>query len=217
MAKLLLAMSLVLSFWSVSSGQTEPNGGCPEFMIVGPSGVWMPEETVSFQASVSGSLPDSAKFVWTVNGGTILAGQGTLAITMLIDKAAGDTIVARLKIEGLPSNCTSETTDSVTICRPSPPILIDEFSTPNGEIDAARLTSAAKERQNNPTNQLYIIEYFPPGTADSEKEEKVAKIKDQLAKVSGFELAAVTIATADADTYLTKIYRVPPGSDNPFP
>lgn len=217
MAKLLLVLSMVLSFWSVSAGQVEPNVGCPEFMIVGPSAVWMPEETVSFQASVSGSLPDSPKFVWTVNGGTILAGQGTLAITMLIDKAAGDTIVARLKIEGLPSNCTSEATDSVTICYPQPPILIDEFSAPNGEIDAARLTSAAKEQQNNPTNQLYIIEYFPHGTADSEKQEKVAKIKEQLAKVSGFDLAAVTISTAEADVYLTKIFRVPPGAENPSP
>ncbi len=217
MAKLLLVLTMVLSFWSVSAGQVEPNVGCPEFMIVGPAGVWMPEETVSFQASVSGSLPDSAKFVWTVNGGTIIAGQGTLAITMLIDKTAGDTIVARLKIEGLPSNCPYEATDSVTICYPPPPILIDEFSAPNGDIDAARLTSAAKQQQNNPTNQLYIIEYFPPGTAESQKSEKIRMIKEHLAKVRGFDLAAVTIITAEADVYVTKIYRVPPGSDNPSP
>lgn len=208
---------MVLSFWSVSAGQVEPNVGCPEFMIVGPAGVWMPEETVSFQASVSGSLPDSAKFVWTVNGGTIIAGQGTPTITMLIDKTAGDTIVARLNIEGLPSNCTSEVTDSITICIPLAPILIDEFPTPNGEIDVARLTSAAKERQNNPTNQLYIIEYFPPGTAESQKSEKIRKIKEDLAKVLGFDLAAVTIITAEADVYTTKIYRVPPGGENPVP
>lgn len=215
MEKLLLSIILVLGFSSVSSGQVEPKAGCPEFMIVGPAGVWMPEETVSFQAIVSGPMRDSAKFVWAVTGGTIIAGQGTIAITIQIDKAAGDTIVARLKIEGLPSSCPYEASDSVTICYPPPPILIDEFSAPNGEIDAARLTSAAKEQQNNPTNQLYIIEYFPPGTADSEKKEKVAKIRDHLAKVRGFDLAAVTIITAEADVYTTKIYRVPPGSDNP--
>ena len=210
-------MFLVFGFSSIGAGQIEPDAGCPEFMIDGPSAVWMPEETVSFQASVTGSLPDSAKFVWTVSGGTIIAGQGTLAITMLIDKTAGDTIVARLKIEGLPSDCPYEATDSVTICRPSPPILIDEFSTPGGEIDAARLTSAAKEQQNNPTNQLYIIEYFPHGTAESPKSEKIRMIKEHLAKVRGFDLAAVTIITAEADVYVTKIYRVPPGSDNPVP
>ena len=217
MGKLLLSIIIVLGFGSVSSGQVEPNAGCPEFMIVGPAGVWMPEETVSFQAFVSGPMPDSAKFVWAVTGGTIIAGQGTLSITMLIDKAAGDTIVARLRIEGLPSNCPYEATDSVTICRPLAPIQIDEFSTVGGDIDAARLTSAAKEQQNNPTNQLYIIEYFPSGTAESQKSEKIRKIKEHLAKVRGFDLAAVTIATAEADTYLTKIYRVPPGSDNPVP
>ena len=214
---LLMAMFLVLGFSSIGAGQVEPNAGCPEFMIVGPSGVWMPEETVSFQAIVSGSMPDSAKFVWTVKGGTIIAGQGTLAVTMLIDKAAGDTIVARLRIEGLPSNCPYEATDSVTICRPSPPIQIDEFSTPNGDMDAARLTSAAKEQQNNPTNQLYIIEYFPPGIAESQKSEKIRKIKEHLAKLRGFDLAAVTIIMAEADVFLTNIYRVPPGSDNPVP
>ena len=217
MFRLLMAIILVFGFSSIGAGQIKPDAGCPELMIVGPSGVWMPEETVSFQASVSGSLPNSAKFVWTVNRGTILAGQGTLAITMLIDKAAGDTIVARLKIEGLPSNCPYEATDSVTICYPPPPILIDEFSAPNGDIDAARLTSAAKQQQNNPTNQLYIIEYFPPGTAESQKSEKIRKIKEHLAKVRGFDLAAVTIITAEADAYTTKIYRVPPGAGNPVP
>jgi hypothetical protein len=119
---------------------------------------------------------------------------------------------------GLPEECQLSFTDSLPPYEIVEPILIDEFGgVPVSDIARERLADAIGEAVNNPTNQVYIIEYFPQSTSDFDIREKIERIRRYIADELKFDIRRVTIVTSKGTDLNTKIYRILPGAENPTP
>jgi hypothetical protein len=217
MAKFLLPILILLV--SIAAAAQDLRPACPKIIVSGPAGITIPGEPIHFVATVDPEIPASAKLRWTVRKAQIIDGWGSLHIVVLSEETevCGGSLSATLEIEGLPTGCPYEFTETLTICCPPESILIDESNIAVNEIDHERLAFARAQQKNNPTNQLYIIEYFPPFTSEISIQEKIERIQNFMSEDLEFDPLALTIVVAEADEPRTRIYRVPPGAENPMP
>jgi len=188
---------------------------CPSLSVSGPAGVTTPGDTMTFTANVSGG-PD-VTYNWTVSGGTITSGQGTPSIVVGTTTAdAGTTITATVTLGGLDPacNCPETASESGPVDSRPIPVLVDEFGAlPNDDI-RGRLDIFFQELSNNPNNQGYIINY---GT-DRQIAARERLITNHIT-LRGFDRSRITLVRG-GDTGAgvnTKLYRIPPGAENPNP
>ena len=77
-------------------------GQCPIIKVVGPEGLTRPLEDVVFRAEV-GTSNHKLEYLWSVDKGTIIKGQGTPRMTVRADmELAGEVVFATVEIDGLP-------------------------------------------------------------------------------------------------------------------
>lgn len=216
MARLILFLSILVasSVYSIAQNDVRPN--CPTIDVTGPIGIVQQGEKFVFTGVVEGNLPKNLSFQWEVSGGKIADGQGTLGITADADWLKAGTITATLNVAGLPQGCPSSVSTSTLIggCLPIP-TLIDEFGKLANRGIPARLKTFFAELQSNPNNQGYIIVY-------GSKVEMTTRERLIITNFSprGFDPNRITMVrggTHPSGTVFTKLYRVPPGSDNPTP
>lgn len=208
----------VLSFLSVSAfAQNTLWKPCPEIKVIGPAGIVLPEDPVKFTASISAEAPKNIRLKWNVTKGRIISGQGTKEILVDQKGAEGASIRATLEISGLPEHCTSAVSDDYTICLPLIPIQIDEYPSETLEAESEKLLMVAGELINNPTNQLYIIEYIPSDTPEEIVNERMEWIRTFLTREGGLDESRITIVVSELEKHMTMIFRVPPGASNPIP
>jgi hypothetical protein len=190
---------------------------CPSVSVTGPAGITQPGDSMTFTANVSGGTAQNITYNWTVSSGTITSGQGTPSITVGTDASmAGSTVTAEVTI-GLDVDCNCPKTASANGPIEAKPtaLLIDEFGRlPNDDI-RGRLDAFFQELSNNPNNQGYIINY---GT-DREIAARERLITNHIA-FRNFDRSRITLvrggASPDGEPR-TRLYRVPPGADNPTP
>jgi hypothetical protein len=129
---------------------------------------------------------------------------------------AGSSVTATVNIGGAPATCScdgvsaSETGGIATLPEP---VLVDEFGAmPNDDI-RGRLDLFFAELSNNPNNQGYIINYGTP--AQVATRERL--IRNHIA-FRRFDASRITLVNGgDTGAVTTKLYRVPPGANNPTP
>jgi hypothetical protein len=189
---------------------------CPTIMVTGPAGITAPGEVITFAASYDGPRSERIRFTWTVIGGTIVAGQGTLNLKVRPPDGSHSRLVT-FEVEGLDQQCPNSASEFADFIVEPDVIFLDEFSSSVTDIRKDVLRSAVREHQRSPTHQLYIIEYFPSGTSEFSIREKLERIKRFMADQLDFDISALTIVTAQADQPWTKVYRIPPGTDRPVP
>ena len=170
---------------------------------------------MTFTANVSGG--PAVTYNWTVTGGTIESGQGTPSITVRTSREdAGNTITATVQLGGLDPNCncTTSASENGPVDRNPEAILVDEFGKLANDDVRARLDAFFVELQNNPSNQGYIINY---GT-DRDIAARERLITNHIA-FRRFDRTRITLVRGgDLGTGInTKLYRVPPGAENPAP
>jgi hypothetical protein len=190
---------------------------CPSLSVTGPAGVTQPGDSMTFTANVSGGTAQNVTYNWSVSSGTISSGQGTPSITVATDSSmAGGNVTATVEI-GLDVDCGCPKSASETApVAPKPEaVLVDEFGKlPNDDI-RGRLDSFFTELSNNPNNQGYIINYG----SDKEIAARERLITNHIA-FRNFDRSRITLvrggASADGEPR-TKLYRIPPGADNPAP
>jgi hypothetical protein len=157
---------------------------------------------------------------WTVSLGTIESGQGTPSIVVRTSLAdAGQTLTATVTLGGLAEllplcNCPTTASESVPIAPRLVYELVDEFGKlPNDDI-RSRLDAYFQVLANNPNDQGYIINYGTP--LQIAQREKL--IIDHIT-MRGFDRSRITMIRGGerVDGPYTKLYRVPPGAENPNP
>ncbi len=188
---------------------------CPSISVTGPAGVTDPGETMTFTANVVGG--GAVTYNWSVDRGTIESGQGTPSITVRTsDNDANSNVTATVNVGGLPEGCDCPATasDSGPVAPNPQAILVDEFGALQNDDIRARLDQFFIELQNNPTNQGYVINY---GTnAQIAARERLITNHITLRR---FDRSRITLVRG-GDTGVgvnTRLYRVPPGADNPTP
>ncbi len=188
---------------------------CPTLSVTGPAGITSPGETMTFTANVSGG-PD-VTYNWSVDRGTIESGQGTPSITVRTSSADADTnVTATVVIGGLDPSCECPTSmnESGPVAGFPSSEQVDEFGPLANDDVRARLDAFFIVLQNNPTNQGYIINY---GT-DREIAARERLIQNHIA-FRRFDRSRITLVRG-GDTGAginTKLYRIPPGAENPAP
>ena len=190
---------------------------CPSLSVTGPAGVTTPGDAMTFTANVSGGSQQSVTYNWNVSAGTIESGQGTPSITVRTDRTMmGGNVTATVTIGGLDANCQCTTeANAVGPVGTITAILVDEFGKLSNDEIRSRLDAFFADLSNNPGHQGYIINY---GT-DKEIAARERLIQNHIA-FRNFERGRITLvkggASPDGEPR-TKLYRIPPGADNPAP
>jgi hypothetical protein len=185
---------------------------CPTITVKGPAGITPPGEDMTFSAEVNVVGP-KLTYVWSVDKGTIIEGQGTTKITVLADPSlAGDTITATVDVGGLAGNCVgkaSELANVADIHRCGHP---DEWGPMKPDDERGRLDLFLAKLANNPRDVGLIV-----FRVDSKErlDSRNARIKFALkhVKFRGFEKSRIWFLLEPSEERLTRIYRLPPGDD----
>ncbi len=194
-----------------------PDCSCPVLTVSGPAGITKPGDSMTFTANTSGGTAQNITYTWSVDRGTITSGQGTPSITVSTDRSmAGSNVTATVDI-GLDNDCGCDKSESTSAPVDSEvtPVLVDEFGKLSNDDIRSRLDTFFAELANNPNNQGYIINY---GT-DREIAARERLITNHIAFRS-FDRSRITLVNGGASSDgepRTKLYRIPPGAENPAP
>ncbi len=200
---------------SVSVRAQDKKPECPSITVTGPAGITQQGEKFRFSGAVEGNLPRNVAFEWAVSGGKIVDGQGTLNIKVDADWKDGASVTATLEVIGLPEGCPTSDSETAGATGGLEAVFIEEFGKrPKADIEA-RLRKFFVELANNPNSQGYIVNYG----ADKEIRSREQLIVKYVA-FRRFDRSRITIVrggTHASGTVYTKLYRVPPGAENPPP
>lgn len=203
---------------TVAECDCEPiiNCDCGSLSVTGPAGITAPGNTMTFTANLSGGNYEPT-YNWTVSGGTIASGQGTPVITVRTSDAdAGTNITATVNLGGSDPacNCPASSSETAPVADRPEAQLVDEFGNLQNDEVRARLDQFFIELQNNPTNQGYIINY-----GNARQIAARERLINSHITLRRFDRTRITLVRG-GDTgagVSTKLYRVPPGADNPAP
>jgi len=203
---------------TVVACQCETVCSCPTSTISGPAGITAPGETMTFTANVSGGTqPGPITYNWSVSGGTIESGQGTPSIVVRTTREmAGQTVTATVELGGLPTcGCPATLSESGGVAPLPQPVAVDEFGRlPNDDI-RGRLDTFFAELSNNPDNQGYIINYGTP--AQITARERLIRNHITFRRFDPARITIVNGGTSPDGEPRTRLYRIPPGAENPTP
>ncbi|MEO7673674.1 MAG: hypothetical protein ABIU09_06305 [Pyrinomonadaceae bacterium] len=197
---------------------TPPACDCATLDVNDQAGITSPGDTMTFTATLSGGTTSNVTYNWTVSAGTIESGQGTPSIVVRTTREMGNTnVTATVELGGLDPACPAcPRTDSGSGAVAGNPdaVLVDEFGKLENDVIRGRLDTFFTELSNNPNNQGYIINY---GT-DKEIAARERLITNHI-NFRKFDRSRITLVRGgDTGTGVnTKLFRVPPGADNPAP
>lgn len=130
---------------------------------------------------------------------------------------ANSSVTATVNIGGAPAGCDCPVSASEVggIADLPRPVLVDEFGAmPNDDI-RGRLDLYFAELSNNPNNQGYIINYGTP--AQVAARERLIRNHIAFRRFDASRITLVNGGASESGQPTTKLYRIPPGADNPTP
>ena len=202
-------MILVLSAIQFSIAQTENfNENCPTIAVSGPLMGIKTGETASFSVSIS-SETDAKKvqYVWTVEGGNLVSGQGTNRITAEI---SGDA-VATIDLKGIQKGCSGKASFTVAAGEvKSSPIFFDEFSKVKDKLLERRIAAFADALSNTPGANGYLISYGPESQV-RKREESITGLLSAHGRVVSTRI--IFTRGGDEKEVRTRVWIVPSGFD----
>ena len=182
---------------------------CPTLSVTGPAGVTAPGSTMTFTANLSGG--DGLTLNWSVNRGTITAGQGTRSIVVQTGaEDAGQTVTATVNLSGFDPNCTgcvSEASESAPVTDTPEAILVDEFGKLSNDEIRGQLDIFFTTLSNNPTDRGYVINY---GTSrEIAARERLIQNHIRFRNFDASRITMISGGTSPDGIVRTKLYRVP--------
>ncbi len=190
---------------------------CAVISVTGPAGITQPGQSMTFTANASGGTASNLTYTWSVSAGEITSGQGTPSITVATTlEMANSNVTATVEVGGQCSDSCGKTANESGGIAPRPePLLIDEFGKQANDDIRTRLDTFFAELANNPNNQGYIINY---GTdREVAARERLIRNHIEFRNVDRSRITLIRGGTHDTGTIYTKLWRVPPGAENPAP
>lgn len=214
MKKFLCVLVFVLGFcFSAFSQSVEV---CPTIFVTGPAGVSEPGGIITFTVSTD-EKDLSLEYVWTVNAGEIIEGQGTKQISMKPSEVLSVSLIATVEIKGLPEGCPTTASEAIPCLLSAPEaVLLDEFSESVFQIDRIRVEKIITAIQNAPNDQFYILMGFKETASEKTVNRRQKKFVNYFVK-TGIEADRITFMAIPAEIESTQFWRVPPGAPPPRP
>ncbi|MFN2501563.1 MAG: hypothetical protein ABR530_06090 [Pyrinomonadaceae bacterium] len=189
--------------------------GCPKIGVKTSTQPIRDGAPVKFTASVAGGDPKvAALYDWSITGGSVTAGQGTLSIVVDSTGAGTDkAITATLLVGGYAPECVMTATATAPIAGPAQKV--DEFGALSEEEQGKRLDSFMAFV--TPAEQAYVIAYggkvSPRGTAYN----NLKKIRTHLMKGGAPNERIITIDGGYREEPFHELWLVPIGAEPPRP
>jgi hypothetical protein len=216
MRKLLKTSILVFAFCFCAFAQTNNTLPCPTLSVTGPPGISVPDEPITFTASIGEEAKDyEIEYNWTIHGGEIVEGQGTTSVSVLRN-VQGQSLMVTVNVSGLPDGCSNTASESASACGLLPqPTQIDVFSECANHIDKNRINEIVRALYNDPTAQLYIIFRHKENTSPKTTSQKEREISNSLIK-AGLAKDRITTVTDFRQSESVKFWLVPAGATPPI-
>lgn len=209
--KLLFVSIFVLAGCFVAFGQDYT---CPTMSLTSNPAIVSAGEIISYTVHLSEEAKQyKIKYVWAVDEGEIISGQGTPNVRI---KTILDSLNVTVEIQGMPQNCPNTVGEGFVIDRPHS-IVIDEFSISVTRIDKARLDYLASHLINDPNFTGYIFEYYEKKNSKRAIKQKSQRIIDYLVKVKGIKKNRIILQNISDEKNITRFFVVPPGAITPTP
>lgn len=148
----LLAICLVLTPCFFAQ---EPD--CPELEVLGPQWFTMrAKEPTTFVLRSGRDEPESFRYVWSVENGTIASGQGTRVIDVTTLEY-GAKVRVSVTVTGFPSGCPNSASMTIGVERMPEWHSVDEWGQMPSEDQEARLDVFFSDLTNSPDQRGLII------------------------------------------------------------
>lgn len=211
-----IVLIVILALTFATSAQTNQSLSCPTVDVSG-GGIPLPGETVSFTANVDTKERTDLQieYVWTIENGKIISGQGTQTITVE-QNSSDENITVTVEIKGFPEGCLN--TDSDTLgcgLRPPTPIKLGEFLNFNTPTEKTQLEELKSKILADSNAQIYVVGRFKKNTSEKIVSQKLKKISSFLMKEFVLDASRITMVIASSGEEYSEIWLVPPGADNP--
>ncbi len=182
---------------------------CPTITIDCPTQFIEPGETGTVSVNVSGVAPNqNLTYKWSVNGGTIISGQGTSSITLT--PTAGQTTTATVDIGGLPPECEHTRSCSFIVDHAPSCRMFDSYGSVTFNDEKARLDNLAAQLQQEPGAQAIIVAY---GSCEGEGMARASRAKGYLVNTRGIDSGRVIIVDGVCHAELTiELFMCPTGA-----
>lgn len=188
---------------------------CPTTFEVLGGGVVRAGEVMNFRANVSGGTCADINYRWTVSAGRIIGSSTGSSISVDTTGLPDRTnIRAEVTISGscLCADCPRTNSETGSVVTEITPVLVDEFGKLKADDVKARLDNFFIELQNNPNDRGYIINYGP----DREVAAREKLIRDYI-RFRRQDPSRFTLVRGGntGQGIFTRLWRVPPGAENP--
>lgn len=204
-----LFVLLMSSFVFAQTNEAKNQKKCPTIAVASPPSAVLPGEIMTFSLEIDGEYDEEKlKIKWSVDGGTIVQGQGTKILSVINTEGKDETITVTANVNiGEGCQLSASETGITVVC--ALPRLFDEFGNINAEDIWSRIDSYLAELQNNPGSEGYIVNY------GSERKIKLRKelIKYYL-KNRKADLSKLVFANGGKEKEIrTRFWIVPNGAD----
>ena len=208
-------LTLLIYFLTLSisvAAQTE-SANCPSVKIDAPAFAVKFNETATFTIWISDAEKSDYKYLWSVDGGEIVEGQGTPTMTVKVGEGAF--VRATVEIKGLPDGCKntfSETGGSYSNYDWFP---INRYGKISFKDESIRLDNLAIELAIASDQTAFLL-------IEIKEDEDFSKVKKRLKMIvkhlmkRGVKKERVTFGIQKSDENETEIYRVPKGANLPY-
>ena len=202
----LLTLLILIGFGGSARGQ-EP-AECPSLKVIGPSGITMPGDNVTFVVDTNADTK-VLKFYWTVSDGVIEEGQGTTAIKVATSRDnAGKTIEATVDVQGFEKGCSSRAWENAPIENFPEFHAADQFGDLEPDDLRARMDAFLYELTKYPEQNGWVILSITEDQELSETNPRFQLIVDH-ARFREFPLDRIRFLFEFNNVNVTRLYRLP--------
>ena len=200
-----LFLAIILLFGLRLNAQDSPSGECPRLEVIGPSRIMIPGEPATFVLQSEQDFPESFRYDWAVENGTVLSGQGTRAVE-ITSMMYGSTVRASATVKGLPAGCPNTASDTAGVMQHLDHEVLDEWGEMPNNDQRGRLDLFFAELSQYPHHKGLIVLYSKTRAV----EKRRLNLYLDHARFRKFDLSRLVFCMMVVGQTNTKIYRLPP-------
>jgi len=186
---------------------------CPKLKVIDPSVATRPGENMLFTGKIGDHIDsDNIRYVWKIDKGAIVEGQGTNSITVNTSGLYNTVVNALVEIEGLPIDCENRARGSGLVQSGGSPRMFDEFADISDEDVELRLEYYFSEIRDEPKVSGFVVNYGRD--SDIAKREKLFKKLMRKYKISSSRITFIN--GGNESRIRTRLWILPADTDPSF-
>lgn len=206
--RVILSIFILIFGFSFSVIGQNLNSACPSIKVIAPQSITDPGGSMIFFIVVENTGKEKTfKYDWNVSAGTIIEGQNTSTIKVVVTPdLAGASVTAKVKIAGLPNECSSEAFESASVAEMPPCGLpFANYGKISRFDEIAQLNNLAVQLTQNPDFRAYFIISKQESESSDEIKTHIRKMIKVLRKFN-VSKERLTFAIEPSDFQSTSIY-----------